>query len=77
MRMICDTPYILDPAVRDCPKLEELERILGDLLAEEGRKIIIFSEWVRMLELVRELAVEMGAEFAWHTGSVPQERRRA
>jgi len=78
MRMTCDTPYILDPDNRDCPKLEELERILGDLLAEDpGRKIIIFSEWVRMLELVRELAVAMGLEFAWHTGSVPQDRRRA
>ena len=77
MRMICDTPYILDPACRDCPKLEELERLLGDLLVEDGRKIIIFSEWVRMLEMVRELAVEMGVEFAWHTGEVPQDRRRA
>src|SRR5262250_2065257 len=30
-----------------------------------------------MLELVRELAAEMGIEAAWHTGSVPQQRRRA
>ena len=26
---------------------------------------------------MRELAQEMGIEFAWHTGSVPQDRRRA
>lgn len=78
MRMTCDTPYILDLDTRDCPKLEELERILGDLLAEDPeRKIIIFSEWVRMLELVREVAMALGVEFAWHTGSVPQDRRRA
>jgi hypothetical protein len=77
MRMICDTPAILDPACRISPKLEELERILEDLLAERDRKIIVFSEWERMLEMVRELAVEMGVEAAWHTGSVPQLRRRA
>ncbi|HEY1363577.1 MAG TPA: DEAD/DEAH box helicase [Xanthobacteraceae bacterium] len=77
MRMICDTPAILDPTCRVSPKLEELERILADLLDEDGRKIIVFSEWERMLELVRELAVEMGVEAAWHTGSVPQRRRRA
>jgi superfamily II DNA or RNA helicase len=76
MRMICDTPAILDPDCRVCPKLEELEKILGDLLAEPDRKIIIFSEWERMLSLVRELAGEMGVEVAWHTGSVPQHRRR-
>ena len=77
MRMICDTPAILDPTCRISPKLEELEGILGDLLEEPDRKIIVFSEWERMLELVRELAAEMGVEAAWHTGSVPQQRRRA
>jgi hypothetical protein len=77
MRMVCDTPYILDPTCRISPKLEELERVLAELVAEPDRKIILFSEWERMLHLVRELAVEMGLEFAWHTGSVPQERRRA
>ena len=77
MRMICDTPAILDPTCRVSPKLEELEGILSDLLEEPDRKIIVFSEWERMLELVRELAAEMGMEAAWHTGSVPQQRRRA
>jgi len=76
MRMICDTPAILDATCRVSPKLEELERILEDLLAEPDRKIIIFSEWERMLALVRELAGELGVEAAWHTGSVPQQRRR-
>ena len=30
-----------------------------------------------MLELARSLAVEMGADCAWHTGDVPQLKRRA
>jgi hypothetical protein len=77
MRMVCDTPAILDPTCRVSPKLEELEGILGDLFEEPDRKVIVFSEWERMLELVRELASEMGIEAAWHTGSVPQQRRRA
>jgi SNF2 family DNA or RNA helicase len=77
MRMVCDTPAILDPTCRISPKLEELEGILGDLLEEPERKIIVFSEWERMLELVRDLAAEMGVDIAWHTGSVPQQRRRA
>jgi hypothetical protein len=77
MRMICDTPAILDPDCRISPKLEELERILADLLDDPERKVIIFSEWVQMLTLVRELAGEMGVEAAWHTGSLSQQRRRA
>ena len=63
MRMICDTPAILDPACRISPKLEELEGVLEDLLEEPERKIIVFSEWERMLQMVRELAGEMGVEF--------------
>ena len=76
MRMVCDTPYILDPACRVSPKLDELETILTDLLADPASKVIVFSEWERMLELVRELAQRMEFDFAWHTGSVPQDKRR-
>ncbi|HEX2642785.1 MAG TPA: DEAD/DEAH box helicase, partial [Thermoanaerobaculia bacterium] len=76
MRMICDTPYILDPECRVCPKLAELAEILEEVLDDPTAKVILFSEWERMLELVRDLADEMGLGFAWHTGSVPQDRRR-
>ena len=77
MRMVCDTPYILDDKPYECPKMDELERLLPDLLDDPGCKIIVFSEWVRMLALVRGYALGAGLEFAWHTGSVPQQRRRA
>jgi len=77
MRMVCDSPAILDPTCRISPKLEELEGILGDLLDDPQRKVIIFSEWERMLAMVRELASEMGIDAAWHTGSVSQIQRRA
>lgn len=77
MRMVCDTPAILDPSCRVSPKLEEIERILGDFLEEPDRKVIVFSEWERMLLMVRELATELGLETAWHSGSLPQQRRRA
>ncbi|HEV7518905.1 MAG TPA: DEAD/DEAH box helicase, partial [Thermoanaerobaculia bacterium] len=76
MRMLCDTPYILDSECRLCPKLEELEEILDEVLADPTTKVLVFSEWERMLELVRERAAERGVGFAWHTGSVPQVRRR-
>lgn len=76
MRMICDTNYILDPADRTCPKLAELEKLIEES-RENDLKVIVFSEWERMLELVRELCDQRGIGHAWHTGSVPQKRRRA
>jgi hypothetical protein len=53
-----------------------LEKLL-DECRENDAKVIIFSEWERMLELVRGLCERMDLGFAWHTGTVPQRRRRA
>lgn len=77
MRMVCDSGYILDPKLRECPKLGELEKILEECCDNPDVKVIVFSEWERMLELVRGLCQSMGISFAWHTGTVPQKRRRA
>ena len=76
MRMLCDTPYILDQNCRQSPKMEELDSILQEIMQEDGHKIIIFSEWERMLQLVREKAEEKGLGYAWHTGKIPQPKRR-
>jgi len=77
MRMVCDTNYILNPDQRACPKLGELEKILEECRDNPEVKVIIFSEWERMLELVRALCRRLDLGFAWHTGAVPQKRRRA
>ena len=76
LRMVCDTNYILDPNDRVCPKLVELEKILEEC-RENNAKALVFSEWERMLDLVRERCERLDLGFAWHTGSVPQRRRRA
>ena len=76
MRMVCDTPYILDRSCRISPKLQELGSLLEELMVDGDHKIIIFSEWQRMLELVRELVGKLGLGYAWHTGQVPQVKRR-
>lgn len=77
MRMVCDTNYILDPAERTCPKLAELEKILEECRANADVKLLIFSEWERMLELVQGLCNRLRLGYALHSGSVPQMRRRA
>jgi superfamily II DNA or RNA helicase len=77
MRMTCDTNFILNPEDRACAKLPELEKILEECRDNGDVKVIVFSEWERMLELVRDLCERLKLGFAWHTGSVPQRRRRA
>ncbi|MES9879775.1 MAG: DEAD/DEAH box helicase [Sedimenticola sp.] len=76
MRMLCDTPYILDQECFISPKLDELDTILQELMESGDHKVIIFSEWERMLQLVRGLAEGMGLGYALHTGKIPQPKRR-
>lgn len=77
MRILCDTPYILNRRDKTCPKIRELERILEECCSDPQTKVIIFSEWQGMLELVRELCRHLKLGFAWHTGRIDQRRRRA
>lgn len=77
MRMICDSPSIIkNRDCQDCPKLDELAPILDEALADPDVKVIVFSEWENMLKKVRGWAEKHGIGYAWHTGSVPQQKRR-
>lgn len=79
VRMSCDTNFILDKEGHDraSSKIEELQELIPELLEEPENKIIIFSEWERMLIQLREEVLDpIGAEYAWHTGSFPQQKRR-
>ncbi len=77
MRMICDSPSIIrGHECQDCPKLDELAGILDEALADPDVKVIVFSEWEGMLTKVRDWARRHAIGHAWHTGSVPQQKRR-
>ena len=58
-------------------KLDELRELLGRLLEEDGRKIILFSEWTGMLDLVEPLLKEHRRSFVRLDGSVPQAKRQS
>lgn len=76
MRMACDSAFILDQQTRLSPKLDELERLVEEIYAQHDGKIIVFSEWERMLILLAERLQKRGIEYAWHTGSINQTQRR-
>ncbi|MFK5987079.1 MAG: DEAD/DEAH box helicase [Pseudomonadota bacterium] len=76
MRMLCDTPYILDQECKISPKLDELKKILEELLEDPENKIIIFSEWTKMLDLVTEHLDQQSTDYVLHTGKVKQQKRR-
>lgn len=77
MRMACDSSYLVDKESNHSPKLLELKEILLEKLdlKNNNRKIIIFSEWKRMLHIIGKMISENGLEFVELSGDVPVKNR--
>ncbi len=76
-RMAANSTFLVD---KEPPgyssKLEELDALLDQLTAEEDRKIVLFSEWTNMLNLIEPLLEKRQLPFVRLDGSVPQNRRQ-
>ena len=61
------------------PKLLELRQLTRQLVLEQGRKVVVFSQWRRMLTLahwaVGDLLLEGGFRAGFFTGAEGQKRR--
>ncbi|MFH1107632.1 MAG: DEAD/DEAH box helicase [Planctomycetota bacterium] len=55
MRMVCDSTYLIDHETKHGHKVPELEELLGEIFEDRAAKVVIFSQWVRMNELVIEM----------------------
>ena len=75
-RMCADSTFLVDKkAPGYSSKLEELGRLLDQLRDEEGRKIVLFSEWTTMLNLIEPLLEARKMSYVRLDGSVPQKKR--
>jgi superfamily II DNA or RNA helicase len=57
-------------------KLERLAELFDDIAAEPTRKVVLFSEWTTMLDLIEPLLNERKLPFVRLDGSVPQKKRQ-
>jgi hypothetical protein len=61
------------------PKLIELRRLIGDLVIDQGRKVVVFSQWRKMLRLsqwaVQDLLAQDGLRAVFFTGEESQRAR--
>jgi hypothetical protein len=61
------------------PKLLEVRELIGQLVLAQGRKVVVFSQWRRMLRLAhwatRDLLARDGVRPAFFTGAESQKRR--
>jgi SNF2 family DNA or RNA helicase len=77
MRMTCDSTYLIDESTNDSPKLEELRYILLEKLdlKNSSRKVIIFSEWVKMHKLIGDMLLKNNIGYSELNGSIPVKKR--
>jgi hypothetical protein len=52
MRMSCDSSYLLDEQSDHGTKAGEILTLLGEIFEEPGTKVVIFSQWLRMHEIL-------------------------
>jgi len=75
-RMAADSTFLVD---KEPPghstKLERLEELVEQLFEEHDRKVIVFSEWTTMLDLIEPLLKKRRLDFVRLDGSVPQRQR--
>ncbi|MDR2785364.1 MAG: DEAD/DEAH box helicase [Treponema sp.] len=78
-RMVCDSSYLVDETTSDSPKLLELEDILLEKLdiKNKNRKVIVFSEWIKMHRLIGRMLRKRGVGFTELNGTVPVKQRGA
>jgi SNF2 family DNA or RNA helicase len=77
-RMAADSTALVDKCLPGhSSKLERLEELIEQLLAEERRKVVLFSEWTSMLDLIERRLGRQGIRWVRLDGSVPQGRRQS
>lgn len=85
LRLVCDHPYLLPNAepepyqigehlVAASSKLIVIDKLLEDLLPK-GERVIIFSQWTKMLELLEEFMQLRNIPYAKLEGSTSRARR--
>ncbi|KAF0125692.1 MAG: Non-specific serine/threonine protein kinase [Elusimicrobia bacterium] len=61
------------------PKLEEFQKVAADLLEDPGQKIVVFSQWERMIRLadiyIREILESSNSRSVVFCGALPLRRR--
>jgi SNF2 family DNA or RNA helicase len=76
MRMVCNSTYLIDKKTNISPKLKEFQSIITDLVTENNRKVVVFSEWTTMTFLIAKLLSNEGIPFVELSGKVPVKKRQ-
>ena len=76
MRMACDSSYLLDPSTNQGCKAAELTAQLEELFSDAEIKAVVFSQWLRMHELIVQETKKTDWQHVFFHGGVPGAKRK-
>jgi superfamily II DNA or RNA helicase len=77
-RMAADSTFLVDKKSPSySTKLERLAELFDGIAAEPDRKVVLFSEWTTMLDLIEPYLQQRKLGFVRLDGSVPQKKRQS
>ena len=76
-RMAANSTFLVDKVAPGySSKIVEFENLIDQLMEEQDRKIVLFSEWTTMLNLIEPILSKRRLTFVRLDGSVPQTKRQ-
>lgn len=76
MRMSCDSTYLVDHATDFGVKADEIAELLDEALEEPGVKAVIFSQWLRMHELLTARLTSRKLQYVTFHGGLTSSKRK-
>jgi len=73
--MACNAAGLVDKETFGSPKLDELARLLDDLCLMSNSKVVVFSQWKAMAEMIATVVDGMGLGCVLLHGGVPTHKR--
>lgn len=75
MRMVSDSTYILNQETRDGNKEKDVVELIKELVENGENKIVIFSQWKRMFELIVKELDKLDLKFVYLNGDISAQQR--
>jgi superfamily II DNA or RNA helicase len=76
MRMSCDSTWLLDRETDHGTKADEAATLIEELLEEEETKVVVFSQWLGMHEVLERRFPRNGWDYVFFHGGVASPKRK-
>jgi SNF2 family DNA or RNA helicase len=77
LRQICDHPALVDPAAEAIPGSVKIEELIREVQENAGdHKVLVFSQFTQMLQLIKEEFEKAGITYCYLDGKTPLPKRK-